>query len=157
MTNDALHFEGIEAMVELIEQKPKYLVELAGTPGRPVELMGLVLYLAFMTKRASRNAEDVIADLGELDTMAQWELDLARKHASTVDLLSSISYACASRCRSILETGTRREFASAFLLRILEEDAERLAVRLEDLSETLALSASKPFADFVRIELDAHA
>ena len=39
---------------------------------------------------------------------------------------------------------------------MLAEDLERLAVRLEDLSETLALSVSKPFADFVRQELDAH-
>ncbi len=157
MTTDALHLEGIEAMVEPIQKKSGSLVELAETPGRSVQLMGLLLYLALMTKRASKNAEDVIADLGKLDTMAQWELDLARKHASILDSSSSVSNACASTCRSILETRTSRQFASAFLLRTLAEDLERLAVRLEDLSETLALSASKPFADFVQKELDTHA
>lgn len=157
MTTDALHLEGIEAMVERIQKKSGSLVELAETPGRSVQLMGLLLYLAFMTKRASRNTEDVVADLGELDTMAQWELDLARKHASILDSLSSMSYGCASRCRSILETRTPREFASTFLLRTLAEDLERLAVRLEDFAETLALSVSKPFADLVQKELDAHA
>lgn len=157
MTTDALHLEGIQAMVEPIQKKAGSLVELAETPGRSVQLMGLLLYLAFMTKRASRNAEDLIADLGELDTMSQWQLNLARKQASTLDLSSSVSYGCASRCRSILETRTPRQFASAFLLWMLAEDLERLAVRFEDLSETLALCVSKPFTDFVRKELDTHA
>ena len=100
MTTDALHLEGIEAMVEPIQKKSGSLVELAETPGRSVQLMGLLLYLAFMTKRASKNAEDVIVDLGKLDTMAQGELDLARKHALILDSSSSMSHACASTCRS---------------------------------------------------------
>ncbi len=157
MTTDALHLKRIEAMVEPIQKKCGSLVELAESPGRSVQLMGLLLYLAFMTKRASTHAEDVIVDLGKLDTMAQWGLDLARKHASTLDLSSSMSCVCASSCRSVLETRTHRQFASAFLLRMLSEDLERLAIRLEDLAETLALSVSKPFADFVQKELDAHA
>ena len=157
MTTDALHLEGIEAMIERIQKKSGSLVELAETPGRPVQLMGLLLHLALMTKRASRNTEDVIADLGELDSMAEWQLDLARKRALTLELSSSMSYACASRCRSVLETRTFRRFASACLLRLLAEDLERLAVRLEDHSETLALAVSKPFADFVQQKLATHA
>ena len=157
MATDTLPFEGIKMMVEPMQKTSKTLAELAANPDGRLEVIALLLSLVISTKHVARKLESVIAQLRQLDTMSEWDLQQARRCASELGQSSNNSYKCASVCRSILDSRKRHQFVSVFLLRIIIDDFERLAVRLEDTSETLALSASKPFTDFVRKELTDHA
>lgn len=116
----------------------------------------LLLYASLLAKRIKRKALWIERQLKNLDDVPDEDLPMIQEVAANLGKAATNCGSSAERCREIQTHGTPHSVGKRLLMHVLVKDLEWLEERFEDLSETLALSAHKPFTDLVAKELGAH-
>ena len=158
MAVDALHMRGINTVVKPVQSTYLSLGRRLTMKGRILVCYISLVFLSAASKFAAWRFEVMAARLTRITTLSERQSKALCQQIPSLAGSAENFYRCADKGRKLRQTSIDLgHTATASVLRVLVDDHERLAQRIEDLAETLALAVNKPFMDIVRDELKEYA